>query len=51
MVLIVAFFNKVLHFQIVTAQDMLFYALSILALAGGLYLMHKGGDDHKEGGH
>ncbi len=46
MVLIVSFFNKVLHLNIGNSLDMLYYALSILALSGGLYLLHKGGGEH-----
>lgn len=48
MVLIVSFFNRVLHMEIKNSTDMLYFALSILALSGGLYLLHKGSGEHKE---
>lgn len=41
MVLIVSFFNKVLNMNITTSLDMLYFAGSILALALGLYFLHK----------
>lgn len=41
MALIVAFFSKVLNMGMKTTQDMLFFAISILALAIGLYFLHK----------
>lgn len=41
MALIVAFFSKVLNMGMKNAQDMLFFAISILALAVGLYFLHK----------
>jgi uncharacterized membrane protein YqhA len=42
MVLIVTFFKKVIHMSFGTPTEMLFLALSILALALALYYMHKG---------
>ncbi len=45
MVLIVSFFNRVLHMDIKTSLDMIYFALSILALSLGLYFLHKGGHD------
>ncbi|CAE09517.1 YqhA family protein [Wolinella succinogenes] len=44
MVLIVSFFNRVLHMEMSTSLDMLYFAISILALALGLYFLHK--DSH-----
>lgn len=41
MALIVAFFSKVLNMGMKSTQDMLFFAISILALAVGLYFLHK----------
>ncbi|MCI5968043.1 YqhA family protein [Helicobacter sp.] len=41
MALIVAFFSKVLNMGLKTSQDMLFFAISILSLAVGLYFLHK----------
>ncbi|WP_297810321.1 YqhA family protein [uncultured Helicobacter sp.] len=41
MALIVAFFSKVLNMGMKSTQDMLFFAISILALAIGLYFLHK----------
>ncbi|EEO26691.1 hypothetical protein HWAG_01483 [Helicobacter winghamensis ATCC BAA-430] len=41
MALIVAFFSKVLNMGMKTTQDMLFFAISILSLAVGLYFLHK----------
>ena len=43
MVLIVNFFKQVLHTSYHGASEMLFFSLSILALALGLYFLHKGG--------
>lgn len=43
MVLIVTFFKKVIHMHFDTPVQMLFLALSILALALSLYFLHKGG--------
>lgn len=48
MVLVVSFFNRVLHMKMHDAQDMLYFALSILALALGLYFLGKGGHDPQE---
>lgn len=42
MVLIVSFFQQVLHSDYKTPLDMLYFAGSILFLSGGLYFMHKG---------
>ncbi len=44
MVLVVSFFQRVLHTQYNGAQEMLYFAGSILALAIALYFLHKGGD-------
>ncbi|CAM2939403.1 YqhA family protein [Helicobacter burdigaliensis] len=41
MALIVAFFSKVLNMGMKSTQDMLFFAISILALSVGLYFLHK----------
>ncbi len=41
MVLIVSFFKRVMHMEFHSPLSMLFLALSILALAISLYLMHK----------
>ncbi len=46
MVLVVSFFKRVLHTKYAGAEEMLFFAGSILALSLGLYFMHKGGDKH-----
>ncbi len=43
MVLVVSFFKRVLHTQYHGALEMLYFAGSILALAVGLYFLHKGG--------
>ena len=43
MVLVVSFFQRVLHTEYKGAQEMLYFALSITALSLGLYLLHKGG--------
>lgn len=43
MVLIVSFFQRVLHMDYQGGLEMLYFALSILALSLGLYFMHKGG--------
>jgi len=43
MVLIVSFFQKVLHMEYKTALDMLYFALSISFLAIGLYFLGKVG--------
>lgn len=42
MVLVVSFFNRVLHMEMRDSLDMLYFALSILALALGLFFLHKG---------
>ncbi|NWF66174.1 MAG: YqhA family protein [Campylobacterales bacterium] len=44
MVLVVSFFQRVLHAELNGALDMLYLALSILALSLGLYFLHKGGE-------
>ena len=44
MVLVVSFFQRVLHTQYNGAQEMLYFAGSILALAVALYYLHKGGE-------
>jgi len=44
MVLVVSFFQRVLHTGYNGALEMLYFALSILALSVGLYFLHKG--DH-----
>ncbi len=41
MVLVVSFFQRVLHTEYSGAKEMLYFALSILALALGLYFLHK----------
>ena len=43
MVLVVSFFQRVLHTQFVTPLEMLYFALSITALAVGLYFLSKVG--------
>jgi uncharacterized membrane protein YqhA len=43
MVLVVSFFQRVLHTDYKGAQEMLYFAISITALSLGLYLLHKGG--------
>jgi uncharacterized membrane protein YqhA len=43
MVLIVSFFQRVLHMQFNTPLEMLYLAISILVLSLGLYFLHKGG--------
>ena len=40
MVLVVTFFKRVITMTFNTPQDMLYLALGILALSGGLYLLH-----------
>ncbi|OQX73768.1 MAG: hypothetical protein B6D59_04540 [Campylobacteraceae bacterium 4484_4] len=44
MVLVVSFFKRVLHTEYNGALEMLYFAVSILALAVGLYFLHKGGE-------
>ncbi len=44
MVLVVSFFQRVLHTEYHGAMEMLYFAASILALSVGLYFLHKGGD-------
>lgn len=47
MALIVAFFSKVLNMDVKNTIDMIYFALSILALSLGLYFLHKdGGSKH-----
>ncbi|SHO81560.1 Arginine/ornithine antiporter ArcD [hydrothermal vent metagenome] len=43
MVLVVNFFQRVLHTTYVGALEMVYFSLSILALSLGLYFLHKGG--------
>ena len=43
MVLVVSFFQKVLHMEYKTALEMLYFALSIASLAVGLYYLSKVG--------
>lgn len=43
MALIVAFFSKVLNMDVKNTIDMIYFALSILALSLGLYFLHKDG--------
>lgn len=43
MVLVVSFFQRVLHTEYKGAQEMFYLSLSILALSLGLYFLHKGG--------
>jgi uncharacterized membrane protein YqhA len=43
MVLVVSFFQKVLHMEYATALEMLYFALSITALSVGLYFVSKVG--------
>jgi uncharacterized membrane protein YqhA len=44
MVLVVSFFQRVLHTDYNGALEMLYFSGSILALSVGLYFLHKGGD-------
>jgi len=44
MVLVVSFFQKVLHANYDGALELLYFAGSILALSVGLYFLHKGGE-------
>lgn len=44
MVLIVSFFQRVLHTQYNGALEMLYFSVSILGLSVGLYFLHKGGN-------
>jgi len=43
MVLVVSFFQRVLHMDYATPLDMLYFSLSIVALSSGLYLLGKVG--------
>ena len=43
MVLVVNFFQRVLHTDYSGALEMVYFSLSILALSLGLYFLHKGG--------
>ncbi len=47
MVLVVSFFKRVLHTEYNGAQEMLYFAISILALAIGLYFLHKNDKGNK----
>lgn len=44
MVLIVSFFQRVLHTDYNGALEMLYFSVSILGLSVGLYFLHKGGN-------
>ena len=44
MVLVVNFFQRVLHTEYIGALEMLYFAGSILLLSTALYFLHKGGD-------
>lgn len=46
MVLVVSFFQKVLHTSFTSPLEMLYFALSITALAVGLYFLGKVGEHH-----
>ncbi|BCD61655.1 arginine/ornithine antiporter ArcD [Nitratiruptor sp. YY08-26] len=46
MVLIVSFFKRVINMEYHGALEMLYFALSILALGLALYFMHKGAEQH-----
>lgn len=46
MVLIVSFFQRVLHAEYKGALEMLYLSASILALSLGLYFLHKNGGKH-----
>ena len=43
MVLVVSFFQRILHTEYKGALEMLYFSISIAALALGLYFVHKGG--------
>lgn len=43
MVLVVSFFQRVLHAEYNGALEMLYFSISILALSLGLHFLHKGG--------
>jgi uncharacterized membrane protein YqhA len=43
MVLVVNFFQRVLHTKFTTAEEMMYFAFSITALSAGLYLLSKVG--------
>ena len=43
MVLIVSFFQRILHTEYKGALEMLYFSISITALSVGLYFLHKGG--------
>ncbi len=47
MVLIVSFFQRVLHAEYKGALEMLYLSFSILALSLGLYFLHKHGGKHE----
>ncbi len=46
MVLIVSFFKRVINMHYQGPLEMLYFALSILALAIALYFMHRGAENH-----
>ena len=43
MVLVVSFFQRILHTEYKGALELLYFSISIAALALGLYFLHKGG--------
>ncbi len=43
MVLVVSFFQRILHTEYKGALEMLYFSISITALSLGLYFLHKGG--------
>ncbi|MRJ03193.1 MAG: YqhA family protein [Epsilonproteobacteria bacterium] len=50
MVLIVSFFKRVINMEYNGALEMLYFALSIFALAVGLYFLHKGATHSEQRG-
>ncbi len=46
MVLIVSFFKRVINMEYTTPLQMLYFAISIFALAFALYFLHKGSEQH-----
>jgi len=46
MVLVVSFFKKILYTPFTTPLEMLYFALSIITLVGGLFILQKVGDKH-----
>ena len=51
MVLVVSFFKRVIHAEYNGALEMLYFALSIFALALGLYFLNKGSQHHEPKDH